>query len=312
MAWRFGATWAALTAIGVLLAPARVFAQAASFDVPAECGTESEFRDGLTRLLGAASERAWPTTLVIARDASGSQFQLTLEVDGEKRELLHADCRVLFRSALVIAAVTVDPTLRIPDEPTAPPPAPPAPPPRPAPAPPKPRDEAKDSGPPLRGHVAAGGGLALGVLPGATGVVELRGGVARGRFGATLGAQYFFPKDASSEGRTATLQGVGVRAAASFAPTPLVAISAGLSTDWLVGRGGAGLSSPVQDSAWALAPSLELALTPALTRELALELGAAGQLNLLRPTFEVTGFRQIYQMPLASLLVVGRGVFHFL
>jgi len=302
---------AALAGVGVLLAASTADAQPSTFDVPAECGSEGEFRDGLTRLLGAAAERAWPTTLVIARDASGSQFQLTLEVQSEKRALLHADCRVLFRSALVIAAVTVDPTLRIPEEPSAPLAPPPAPRPQPEPAKPPPRDEPRDTGPPWRGSVAAGGGLAVGVLPGATGVVELRGGLARGRFGATLGAQYFFPKDASAEGRSATLQGVGVRAAATFAPVPLVAVSAGLSTDWLVGRGDAGISSPVQDSAWALAPSLELALTPAVTRSLALELGVAGQLNLLRPTFEVTGFREIYQMPLASLLIVGRGVFHF-
>lgn len=301
----------AATSVLLVQGPAR--AQATGFDAPRECGTEGEFRDGLARLLGAAAERAWPTTLVIAREPSGAEYHLTLEVQGERRELLHADCRVLFRSAIVIAAVTVDPTVRIPEEPPAAPAArtqPPPPPPPPE-GPVKPPEESKSAGAPLRGNVAVGGGLALGVLPGATGVVEVRGGVASGRFGGTLGAQYFTPREATTAGRSAELQGLGLRAAASFAPHPLVTVSVGMSADWLVGRGSAELSSPVQDSAWALAPSLELALTPRLTRAVSLELGVTGQVNLQRPTFEVTGFGEIYQMPRASLLAVARGVFHF-
>jgi len=305
---------ATLAATCVLLAHAPVRAQATGFDAPRECGTEGEFRDGLARLLGAAAERAWPTTLVIAREPSASFYHLTLEVQGEKRELVHADCRVLFRSAMVIAAVTVDPTVRLPEEPPPPPPAEPSPAPPPPPvetAKPKPSNATTHDGAPWRGNVAVGGGLALGVLPGATGVVEVRGGLTSGRFGATLGAQYFIPREASSAGRSARLQALGIRGAASFAPTPLLAASVGMSADWLVGRGSADLSSPVQDSAWALAPFLELALTPKLTRSVSLELAVTGQANLQRATFEVTGFGEIYRMPPASLLVVARGVFHF-
>jgi hypothetical protein len=312
MARRLGRVAAIFAVAGVLLVHLPARAQATSFDAPRECGTEGEFRDGLVRLLGAAADRAWPTALVIARAPSDSDYHLTLEVQGERRELTHADCRVLFRSAIVIAAVTVDPTVRLPEEaPTAPPAraAPPPPPPKPAKAPPP---EDRNGAGALGGSIAVGGGLALAVLPGATGVVEVRGGLASGRFGATLGAQYFTPREASSSGRSAELQGVGVRAAASFAPTPLLTASVGLSADWLVGRGSAELSSPVQDSAWALAPSLELALTPRLTRSVSLELGLAGQANLQRATFEVTGFGAIYQMPAASLTLLARGVLHFL
>jgi len=304
---------AIIAATGVLSAPKPARAQATGFEVPRACGTEGEFRDGLARLLGTAAERAWPTTLVIAPEPSGAEYQLTLEVQGERRELLHADCRVLFRSAIVIAAVTVDPTVRIPDEPPPPPPPQPEPPPPPAPAPakPPPPKQGNGTGAPLRGTVAVGGGLAVGVLPGATGVVEVRGGITSGRFGGSFGAQYFTPREATTAGRSAELQGLGLRAAASFAPHPLVAVSVGMSADWLVGRGSAELTSPVQDSAWALAPSLELALTPRLTRAFSLELGVTGQANLQRATFEVTGFGEIYQMPRASLLAVARGVFHF-
>ncbi|HEX5100130.1 MAG TPA: hypothetical protein VFV94_11550 [Polyangiaceae bacterium] len=305
---------ATLAATCALLLHAPAHAQPSGFDVPRECGTEREFRDGLVRLLGASAERAWPATLVIAREPNGNEYRLTLEVQSERRELVHADCRVLFRSALVIAAVTVDPTVSLPEEPAPSPPAPDAaPPPPPAVAEPTPPPAKKSDGEraPLRASVALGGGLALGVLPSATGIVEVRGGLASGRFGATLGAQYFTPRDASTAGRSARLQGLGLRGAASFAPTPLLAASLGMSVDWLVGRGSAELSSPVQDSAWALAPFLELALTPRLTRSVSLELAVTGQANLQRATFEVIGFGEIYQMPPASLLLVARGVFHF-
>lgn len=312
MVQRLGTAGAIFVATGILLASGPAGAQATTFDVDGECGTEREFRDGLSRLLGSAAERAWPTQLVIAREPASTEYRLTLELQGETRELRHADCRVLFRSALVIAAVTVDPTLRIPDEPAAAPPPPPPPPAAaPEPATPPPRNETQPPGPALRGNVAVGAGVALGVLQGATGTLEVRGGITSGHFGGSVAAQYFLPREASTGGRSADLQGIGMRAAASFLPVPIVAVSVGMSADWLVGRGSAGIASPVQDSAWALAPSLELALTPRLTPSISLELGVAGQVNLLRPSFEVTGFREIYQMPPASLLILARGAFHF-
>jgi RNA polymerase sigma-70 factor (ECF subfamily) len=62
------------------------------------------------------------------------------------------------------------------------------------------------------------------------------------------------------------------------------------------------MADPRQGSAWALAPSLEIALVPLRSENVSLELAAEGRLNLQRPVFEVTGFREVYSVPPLGLL----------
>jgi hypothetical protein len=87
--------------------------------------------------------------------------------------------------------------------------------------------------------------------------------------------------------------------------------SLGLEVDRLSGRGTSGVSNPTTDSAWTLAPSLELALIPLQNKHLALELAAAGRVALIRPVFEVNGFRELYQVPSLGMTAVARGVLRF-
>jgi hypothetical protein len=302
VAARFGSALAWLAGALALLAAPDASAESASFQVLPECGSEPEFRAELVRLVGADADRAFPASLVIRRDEAGEGFVLALEVGGRARELVHADCRVLFRSALVIAAASVRSQPAEP-APAAPPPA--------APPPPAPPPAPSTDGPRWRGSAAIGAGLALGVLPGAAGAFEVRGGLANGRFGASLAARYLPPRFVEAEGRGVDIQGLGFRLAASFELIPELVLSAGVDADWLSGSGITGITRPQTDSAWAVAPSLELALIPFQTAHLALELAVEGRLAMQRPTFEVTGFRPVYELPNWGMFALARGVWRF-
>jgi hypothetical protein len=146
------------------------------------------------------------------------------------------------------------------------------------------------------------------VVPGPTAVFEARFGGELGRASASLAARYFLPRHVSVEGRGADIEGAGVRAAVGYLPVNLVGLSLGLDVDWLFGEGKRGIELPSEDSAWAVAPSLELVLVPIRTRHLTLELSAEGRLQVQRPVFEVTGFREIYRVPRFGLISLARGV----
>jgi len=274
------------------------------FELPVECGTEAEFRTELTRLVGPDVERAWPSTLRITGDATAG-YRLTLDVAENRREFEHSDCRVLFRSALVVAAASVQ-TAEV-----APPP--PAPVPPPAAVPPTREQPAaeKTDGPTLRATAGAGAGVAVGVVPGATAAFEARLGGELGAFGVVIGGRYFLPRYVEVEGRGVDIQGFGLQVAFRVEPIELLALSAGFDADLLVGKGTAEIEVPLEDSAWTLAPSLELALIPINTRHLSVELAVSGRVAVQRPVFEVTGFRTLYQVPPFGLVSVARGTFHF-
>jgi hypothetical protein len=291
------------------------------FDIPAACGSEAVFQSELARLGGADAERAEPTLLRIARDTATDDYHLTLEVGGRRRELTHTDCSVLFRSAIVIAVASVRA-----EEQSGP--TPPLPPPSPGPAvtstaPPPPleapeRDETRErartsaSRPlALRGSAAVGVGVAVGVVPGTDVTVELRGQVWRGMWGLGLAARYFPPRFVSTEGRGADIQGFGLRPAAAASPARWLALSAGVDLDRLSGSGAPDLESPVSGSAWSVAPSLELSLIPFQTKHLALELSAEGRVAVMRATFEVRGFGNIYRVPPFGFVSLARGVWRF-
>ncbi len=295
----------------------RCFAQPARFDVPAECGDESAFSSELTRLAGADAGRARPALLRIARESNGA-YRLTLVVGGRTRALEHADCRVLLRSAAVIAAASfkAEAAAAAPAPPPAPvpapsPPAPGAPPP-PAPgAPPPPAREAnRTRRARLEGNLAAGVGMAAGVVPNVTGALELRGGVLAGLFGASIGARYFPGRFVALEGRGVEVWGFGLRGAVVVAPLQALHLSLGLDADRLSGHG-SGVARPARDSAWTLAPSAELATIPFKNEHLSVEVAAEGRYALVRPVFLVTGFQDLYRVPSWGMVLVLRGAWHF-
>jgi hypothetical protein len=159
--------------------------------------------------------------------------------------------------------------------------------------------------------VAAGGGVAVGVVPAATPLAELRGGISRGPWGVTLAGRYFAPQSVSLDGRSANIRGFGLRPAGVVTPTPWLSVSLGLDVELLVGRGGDGVASPATDSAWTLAPSGEIAVIPIQNEHLALELAVLGRVALVRPVFEVGGFGQLYRVPSLGMAALARGVWRF-
>ena len=304
----------AVTACALLIAE-QSFAQANVFEVPAECGSELEFAAELERLAGADASRARHSLVHIERDAVTGAYRLTLEVGGRRRELQHADCRVLMRSAAVIAAASVKvdanttPAVAVPAQPALATPSVAE-----RAVPPPPADSGARSSEPAprwRGHLAVGVGIAVGVVPSATPAAELRGGVSRGHWGATLAGRYFAPQSVTVDGRSADIRAFGVRAAGVVAPTRWLSVSVGLDVELLVGRGGGGVALPATDSAWTLAPSAELTVIPIQNEHLALELAAAGRVALVRPVFEVGGFGELYRVPSLGMAAFARGVWRF-
>lgn len=297
-------------------------AQSAAFQLPEGCGTEADFRERLAALAGVDATRAMPSSLVVAPD-SASGFRLTLRLGEETRELVHTDCRVLFRSALVIAATAANPELELDDAALELPPASPAPPPPPpamstAPAPAAAAERPAPAAKPeraanfvVRGSLALGAGVGLGVVPSVVPVVELRAGAHLGRWAATLSGQYFPPSTATSEGRSVEIQGAGARLAGRVTPHRLLALSLGLEADWLHGHGEGDIPSPTNDSAWAVAPFAEVALVPWQTRHFSFEIAALGRMALLRPVFEVTGYGTVYEVPRLGFVGSARGAWHF-
>jgi hypothetical protein len=291
---------ALLISFSVSVTPAWASDGGAAFDLPETCGTEQEFRVELEKLAGAHAAQAYPLKLAISPSAAGN-YRLFLDMRGEVRELEHADCRTLFRSAVVIAAASVKPA----SEPRRTPPRSPESRIEPAPARPQ-REESH-----LHGAAALGTGIAFGVLPGPAAVLELRGSLESRFWGVALSGKFLPKKHASQEGRGVDVTAVGGRLAGMLRPIDPLLLSAGLDAEWLRGAGDAGISERQTDSAWALAPSLELAFIPFDSRHLRIEVAAQGRISLLRPRFVVTGFRDLYQVPRFGGAGLVRGTFLF-
>lgn len=313
---------AAASVLLVLLPGRRGFARPATFDVPPECGNETAFRSELARLAGVDAASAQPSSLRITRDGEGGAYRLELVIGGRTRALEHADCRVLLRSAAVIAAASVKADAAAtsdrpaPSPSSSPAPLPPSPPsplssaPAPLESAPPPRADAASRSSNLQGNLAAGVGVAAGVVPNVTGALELRGGVFAGLFGASLGVRYFPARFVAVEGRGVDVWGLGLRGAAVVAPLPYLDVSLGLDADRLSGHG-SGVSKPASAAAWTLAPSAELALIPFKNKHLDLEVAAEARYALSRPVFVVTGFQDLYRVPSWGMVLVLRGAWRF-
>lgn len=275
------------------------------FELPPGCGSRGEFQSELERLAGAHAAQAYPLKLSISETASGdpsARFRLVLEMRGERRELTHADCGALFRGAVVIAAASVKPPPAVapktepqrPNEPATPPS-------------PVPRADSLT----FRGGVSLGAGAALGVLPGAAAMLELRASLELERWGFSLAGKFLPTKHVAQEGRGVDLITAGGRGAGTFRPVRPLLLSAGVDVDWLQGTGDAGISNRQTDSAWSVAPSLELGLIPFESRYLRIEVAAQGRVAVLRPRFVVTGFRDLYRVPSFGGAGLVRGAFTF-
>ncbi len=315
---RHGAWSLALVALATRIAAAQT-----RFEVPQGCGTEADFRRELAALVGGAAQETLPAALEISEQPEG-HFRLRLELPGEVREIADADCRTLFRSAVVIAAAAArgvepePPALPEPAEPEPPPPAAsetpaagvePArpveeeqeqlevePPGAAVDTPQSPSAPSKDLRP-SKLALGAGIGLSAGTVPSASAVLEARAGLDPAPFGLALSARYWPGSGAESDGRRVHVTAVGGRVAALVELGSALHASLGLEVDRLSGTGQEGVSGRSSDTVWLLAGALELNVIPWSVDDLRLELGFGTQLALVRPRFVVDGYGDVYEVP---------------
>ncbi len=289
-------------AAGILLVAANAAAQ--NFvDVPERCGSQAEFEQELERLLGAEAAQVSPYALSIMPGEGEADYTLRLTLHGEQRELYDSDCRTLFKTAVVVAAASVRPEL-LPEKPaeSAPPPAPPRAAPPPVVRSAARREESPSAPPPSpsapwRASVGLGGGAIAGLVPDVAPLAEAIGAAERAGFGAELALRYVALRESEDRGgRGVEVRAYGGRAAALYAPLDFLRLSAGLEADLMVGRG-TGVTTPMSDSAWSLAPSAELATIPIKLDRLRLELALQGRWAVVRPSFQISGFGEAYRVP---------------
>jgi hypothetical protein len=270
-------------------APSRV-------EVPPGCGSEAELRSELVRLLGPdAAQTALPRAVRITRGEQGD-YALQLELEAESRALRDPDCTVLFKTAVVVAAAAVDPSLQDPaaaprrSEPAAATDAKRADEPASA-----ERDRASSS---WHAGVAIGAGAAVSLLPQAALLVQLSGELAYGGFGVSLGARYMAPSSEQAGGdHSVRIDGLGARLGGFHDPAPWLRLQAGIAADRLTGQGRGAAIREHTDSGLAVALALDAAVTPLRVGALRFSLGIGGHYALVRPDFEIAGYGRVYRVP---------------
>jgi hypothetical protein len=259
----------ALSSLTLLARDAR-----ADVDIPTECGTRAAFDAELRKRLG----RDAPVESVhVSIDPGPERYHLRVEIGAELRELDDASCPELFRAAIVVAVAMLmrDRTLP-PSEPTA------------APAP------ARRATPGLRPRItlSAGIGATVGTLPGPTATLELESQALWRHWGAALGARYVLPSEKlDDQQRGATLQALGAHAAAIFRPARAWQARLGFAAQRLSGHGRGSLKTQ-SASIWTAGPTLGLGYVPYEQGAFWLGLGAEGQLNAVRGSFQILNYNQ--------------------
>jgi hypothetical protein len=297
-------------------APARALAQD-RVDVPEGCGSERELRAELLRLLGPeGAQAALPERLQISRAGEGD-YALSLELAGESRTMRDADCRALFKTAVVVAAAIVSPhkneapprsASSVPLDEAPPPTAQDvsAPPPRASQA----RSEPERAGPAAtwRGSAAIGAGGMISLLPQLAAMFELSGTLGYGDVGLALGARYLMPSEAQAGGaRSVSIYGLGGRLLGFYEPADWVRLHAGIAADRLTGEGSGEALLQASDSGAAVAVALEAEAVPARFGDLRISIGIAAHYALVRPSFEIAGFGPLYRVPAAGGSAIVRG-----
>jgi hypothetical protein len=254
------------------------------------------------------------TSIEIVPTSSG--YRLVVAMGSERRELADADCRQLFRTGVVVTLAMMQPETALSDARAANSSAQPA-------AESEPTKAAKGSSParppaaapPARGAEPIAGvprtpigielGLAAGVnaglLPRPALELRLDGRLRWGAWGAALAARYLnLSARQDAQGRGVEVRAVGGRVAALYQPLPVCELALGVSADLLLGTG-LGTPASRSDSAWALGPSAGISLYPLRRRLLWVGFGLEGQLDVVRPRFEILHYQsEVFRVPLWS------------
>jgi len=260
----------ALTFASVVLGAPPPDAESAP-DIPAECGTRAVFDRELSRRLGDDT----PTSNVrVSITQATGHYHLRVQIGGELRELDDASCIELFRASIVVAVAMLlhQPTKKSALSPPS------SPPPRPSPPPPQ----------YPRFALASGVGLALGTLPHPVLALELESKALWQYLGVSLSVRYLSPTaKVDDQAKKVELQALGAGVAGLFRPSRYWEARLGFAAQRLSGQGAGSIAERHQDSVWTAGPTLGLAFVPLQQGWLWAGLGAEGQLNALRGSFQI-------------------------
>lgn len=281
---------------------------AISVQIPPECGSQPEFVRELEQRLGNVStEGATRVTLTPEQDG----YHLLVEAGSQSRELHDASCQELLHAAVVIALALLEPPHAADAEPPAlapPEPAQPAPPPRePEPTRPKPNAASRARYPQL--SLGAGAGVHLGTLPQATLMLDVDAQLKWTRFGVAAGVRYLLPNETRDDGGFGVRVGaVGASLAGLFEPWQRIQMRVGVATYRLSGTG-IGSAQTDDGSVWEVAPTVGAAFVPFQRSPFWTCVGLEGQINLIRPTFEILSYNEVFQVsPLSGSAFLHAGV----
>jgi hypothetical protein len=262
-----------------------------------------------------AERPAVELTIIPSGDQGGATgtsdaFRLQVVTPSGPRVLSDSDCRVLFRTAVLIVALAMadenglvgappppQSALRADasakkNEDTALQPASPAPEPAP--------EQLASEGPiSLRSRastasVALGAGPAFGLVPGVTASLGLALGLQRGRWGVMLGTHYLLPRehlDRLAQG--ARVDGFGASLSLTCDPLPTLGFGIGLQGFALRGQG-AGIAKQHHDFAWLYGPRLQALWRAIRGEQVDLELGVAGAYLPDSARFQFTDGQLVY------------------
>jgi len=163
----------------------------------------------------------------------------------------------------------------------------------------------------LRAGLALGVGVSGGVLPDLGGVLDLGARLELLPWALDVSIRYWPERSQSREGRVVDVASAGGRVAGLFRVASALNLMAGIEVNRLVGEGAEGVSGRNADAVWQLAPTAGFSLITWDIRSLRLEIGAAGRVSLARPRFLVTGFGDLYRVPLLGADAIIRGVWLF-
>jgi hypothetical protein len=284
----------------LLFSAARVQAEEA-IEMPAECGSARDFEREVEARLGANTAQA-PARVRIAREAE--RYRLTVNVGDESREFDDADCRELFRVAVVVTAAM---SLSHTEEKESPTPtaksasveAPSAPPvERTTPAAnqePARKDESEQPSVPIRFGAGVASGVNFGMAPRPVLELELEGRAMRGWFGVATRLRYRAPgADEDENGRGVRVTSAGAQLALLVRPHALIEGALGASVYRLSGAGRGAALSQREDTAWSAGPSLGVTLVPVNRGGTWVGVGGELHLDLIRPEFQILNYQSVF------------------
>jgi len=282
---------------------------AVSAQIPPECGSLSEFERELEQRLGGVSA-AETTRVTLSPEVGG--YHLLVEAGQQRRELHDPSCQELLHAAIVIALALLEPK-REEVVPAVPEPT------RATSAPPKEGPSAPTAASPkadVSGHsrprfvLGAGAGVHVGMLPEATLLLDFEAQLKWARFGVATGFRYLPPNSTRDEsGRGVRIDAIGATLTGLFEPWHRVQVRLGIAGYRLSGTG-LGSSADREGSAWELAPTLGATFIPFERPPFWTAVGLEGQLNLLRPSFEILHYDEVFEVfPVSGSAFARAGVF---